>query len=216
MSTAAVASAIAEDYCKAFSSCCVGAGQPPIDVARCRELTSAAAQKELDAAGAGESNAQDVAICVDAIHTRTAACGKEDSRWAGDDLPIFAPQPIETACLPLFPSLKVGPYEPCSASMMCAEPATTCVIDVCTSAPPVGAPCIEGACLDTATCVAGTCAAISTADVGAACTSNVDCRLGLVCFQGMCAPSRDHPELSTRRSSPYRIGADTCRAYSYL
>lgn len=215
MSTAAVASAVAETYCKAFSSCCVGIGQPPIDVARCRELTSAAAQKELDAAGAGESNAQDVATCVDAIHTRVAACGKEDIHWPGGDVAVFAPASIQAACGPLFPNVALPTGERCSASTPCGG-ASTCAIDECTSAPALGAACPGGSCLDSASCTAGTCAAPSTADVNAMCTKDVDCRLGLVCFQGLCAAAREHPELAAQRSSPYRIGADTCSAYSYL
>ena len=215
MSTAAVASAIAETYCKAFSSCCVGIGQPPIDVARCRELTSAAAQKELDAAGSGESNPQDVAVCVDAIHTRTAACGKDDVHWPAGDLAVFAPASIQMACAPLFPNIAFPSAERCSASMPC-EGASTCAIDECSSAPALGAACPGGTCLDSASCMAGTCVASSTADVNAKCTTDVDCRLGLVCFEGLCAPAHDHPELSAQRSSPYRIGADTCRAFSYL
>jgi len=215
LSNAAVASDIAEDYCKTFSSCCVGDGQAPIDVARCRELTSAAVEKELDAAGTSESGVADVAVCVAAIHTRIAACGKEDIHWPGLDPAIFAPESIIAACSTLLPGVKPSPSEHCDASTPCAEPSTTCAIDVCTSAPSVGAAC-QDTCLDTATCNGGTCVAISTADVGAACKSDDDCRLGLVCASSACAPAREHPERSTARFSPYRIGADTCRAFTYL
>jgi hypothetical protein len=216
MSTAAVASAIAEDYCKAFSSCCVGAGQPPIDVARCRELTSAAAQKELDAAGTVDISAKDATVCVDAIHARIAACGGDDIHWPGADPALFAPASIATACLPLLPNVKVPTVEHCSDSMHCQEPGTTCAIDMCTSAGLIGLGCPAGECVDSARCVTGTCVALSTADVNAKCATNDDCRLGLVCFENLCAPAREHPDVSSQRSSPYRIGADTCRAFTYL
>ncbi len=206
---------IAEDYCKAFSSCCFADGQPPIDVARCRELTSAAVEKQLDAGGATESSAADVAVCISAIHTRIAACGKEDARFSGD-FPLFQPGPVSHPCMALLPNVPVFSYEACSASSPCAESNAVCAIDACTSAQPVGAACMQDGCVDTANCVSGKCVPSSTADVGAACTSNVDCRLGLVCFQAACAPTRDHPDLATQRSSPYRIGADTCRAFTYL
>jgi hypothetical protein len=215
MSTAAVASAIAESYCKTFSSCCVGIGQPPIDVARCRELTSTAAQKELDAAGAGEASAKDATLCVDAIHTRIAACAKEDIHWDDPQPAFFDPALVQAGCLPLLPNAKVLGFEACSASMPCAESNATCAIDVCSFAQPVGAACGAG-CLDSASCVAGTCAVVVKSDVGAACMISDDCRLGLVCATGTCATSHDHPGLATQRSSPYRIGSDTCRAYTYL
>jgi hypothetical protein len=215
MSTAAVASAIAETYCKAFSSCCVGIGQPPIDVARCRSLTAAAAQKELDAAGASDVSAQDANACVDAIHTRIAACGKEDIHWENPQPAFFDPELVQAGCLPLLPNAKVFGFEACSASMPCTELGATCAIDVCSSGQPPGAACGAG-CLDSASCVAGTCAVVVKSDVGAACKINDDCRLGLVCATGTCAPSRGHPDLATQRSSPYRIGGDTCRAFAYL
>ena len=215
MTTAAVASAIAESYCKAFSSCCVGIGQPPIDVARCRELTSAAAQKQLDAAGASDVSAKEATVCVDAIHTRIAACGKEDVHWPGTELAVFAPSSIQAACATVFPSAQSSRAEPCAASTSCGG-ASTCAIDECTSAPALGAACPGGSCLDSAVCAAGSCVAPSSADVGASCMINDDCRLGLVCATGACAPSHDHPGLATQRSSPYRIGSDTCRAFTYL
>jgi hypothetical protein len=216
LTNAAVASALAEDYCKTFSSCCVGIHQPPIDVARCRELTSAAVEKELDAGGATESRPSDVAACVDAVHTRVVACALEDLRWRGNELPLLQPSPISAACAPLFPPAPSSPFEACSVSMPCSEPDNLCAIDVCAPAPAIGSPCNQGACRDTGNCVAGSCVAGSTAGVDASCSSNVDCRLGLVCFEMHCAPTRDHTDLATRRSSPYRVGADTCSAYSYL
>jgi hypothetical protein len=206
---------IAEDYCKAFSSCCFADGQPPIDVARCRELTSAAVEKELDAAGVSESSAVDVAVCVGAIHTRVAACGKEDVRWPGADLPIFAPASVQAACKPLLPKTAVAASDSCSASMACPF-SVTCAIDECSSQPVLGAACPGGVCLDSATCTAGTCAAVATADVGSPCERDDDCRLGLVCWARSCDTSRAHPGSLVQRSSPYRIGADTCRAFTYL
>ena len=216
MSNAAVASAIAEDYCKAFSSCCVGAGQPPIDVARCRALTSAGAAKQLDAAGATESSPADVAVCVGAIHTRIAACAKDDIRWHDADPPIFAPATVATACQPLLPNVMIPPFERCSESMSCRDNPAICAIDVCSTSRLLGTGCSDtAACFDSGNCIDGECLAASLAGVGASCATEVDCRVGLVCFQRACAPTRDHPELAKQRSSPYRIGADTCSAYSY-
>ena len=216
MSNAAVASAIAEDYCKAFSSCCVGDGQPPIDVARCRTLTSASVEKQLDAAGTTDSNAKDVAICVDAIHARVVTCSVEDSRWPGTELPIFAPATIATACEPLLPNVTIAPFEQCSKSTPC-QAAELCAIDVCSASSLPGNECNGSvACLDGANCVGSKCIAASLAGVGASCATDIDCRVGLVCFEQACAPTREHPELAKQRSSPYRIDADTCGAYNYL
>jgi hypothetical protein len=216
MSNAAVASAIAEDYCKAFSSCCVGAGQAPIDVAKCREVTSTAVEKELGNVGTSSTSAQDAALCTAAIHARVAACAKEDIHWPFLDLAIFAPASIEAECAPLLPNVGAPQVQRCSATMPCAGSGTTCAVDECSAVPALGAACPGGECLDSARCVAGTCVAPATADVNGACATNDDCRLGLVCFDARCAPTREHPELATVRSSPYRIGSDTCRAYSYL
>jgi hypothetical protein len=54
------------------------------------------------------------------------------------------------------------------------------------------------------------------APVGAACGTDGDCRLGLVCFGAKCASAREHPELYKERNSPYRVGADTCGIYTTL
>jgi len=216
LTNAAVGSMIAEDYCKTFSSCCFADGQPPIDVARCRELTSAAIEKELDAAGTTESSAVDVAVCVGAIHTRIAACSKDDIRWHSADLPIFAPGTVATACHAILPDVAIPSVERCSESMSCQVPSDVCAIDQCSAASQVGLACDTAECFDASNCIAGKCMPASLADVGAACTSDVDCRIGLVCFAQACAPTRDHPELAKQRSSPYRIGADTCRAFTYL
>jgi hypothetical protein len=216
MTNAAVASAIAEDYCKTFSSCCVGVHQPPIDVAKCRAVTSAAVAKELDAVGTTESGPTDVAVCVNAVHTRIAACAQEDIHWPFLDLAIFAPASVESGCAPLLPNVGAPEVQACSASMPCAGSSSTCAVDECSSVPALGAACPGGECLDSATCVAGRCVARAPADVGGSCATNDDCRLGLVCFDARCAPTREHPELATVRSSPYRVGSDTCSAFGYL
>ena len=216
MSNAAVASAIAEDYCKAFSSCCVGGHQPPIDVATCREVTAAALANELDTVGTTESSPADVAVCVKAIHTRIAACAADDIHWPFVDLAIFAPASVTSGCAPLLPSVGAPEVQRCSASMPCAGSNSTCAVDECSSLPALGAACPGGECLDSARCVDGACVARATNDVGGSCTTSDDCRLGLVCSAARCAPTREHPELGTARSSPYRVGSDTCSAFGYL
>jgi hypothetical protein len=215
LTNAAVASAIAEDYCKTFSSCCVGAGQPPIDVARCRTLTSASVEKQLDTAGKSGSNAQDVAVCVDAIHARVATCSVNDVRWHGTGFPLIAPGTVATVCEPLLPNVTIAPFERCSKSMQC-QATEICAIDVCSASGLLGFECTARECLDGANCVGGKCIAASLAGAGASCATDIDCRVGLVCFEHACAPTREHPELAKQRSSPYRIDADTCSAYNYL
>lgn len=207
---------IAEDYCKAFSACCVGKAQPPIDVARCRVLTSAAVEQELDVAGATETSLHDATVCTAAIHVRVATCSDDDNRWPGKDLPIFAPPTIATACQALLSKVTVPSFERCSAAMPCQAP-EICAIDVCSTSQLLGTGCGAAPCFDGGECIGGECmptAALGAA--GASCATEIDCRVGLVCFEQKCAPTRDHPELAKQRSSPYRIGADTCSAYDYL
>ncbi|MDB4936701.1 MAG: hypothetical protein JWP87_3673 [Labilithrix sp.] len=219
VSTASVASQIAEAYCKTFSSCCVGSGQPPIDVARCRELTSKDIEKKLDATGLDAAPVDDVMVCVESIRARTAACGKDDSKWWEQTTPaLFGPSSIRQACEPLLGAAsKPAPTgTPCSVKMECAG-GNVCAIDECVGDNPVGKGCLENPrCVDGSTCTGGTCQALPGAAVNAPCAASADCRLGLVCAKQQCAAAREHPELYEERHSPYRVGADTCSAFTTL
>ena len=215
-SSESAAAQIAEAHCKTFSSCCVGAKLPPIDVARCREITSAAVAVALDQFKTGEMNPTDVLQCVDAIKTRTATCGKEDyAWWRLGDLALFGPPNIQKACAALVGlSMKTISGQSCTATTTCAD-GETCAIDICVHGARVGESCAADSCLDGATCTGGVCAR-GEAPVGDACKVDEECRLGLVCAKSTCAPARSRPELYEERHSPYRVGADTCRAFTDL
>ena len=213
---ASVASEIAATYCKAFSSCCVGAGQPPIDVARCRQLV--AADVEASVAPEATLDAEDVALCVDTIKGRIGVCGAVDAPWwTSSTSALLSPGTVMAACSPIF-GLSQGAASPCTSDASCIGLAAKCAIDQCVAAVPIGSACASTpSCLDGAVCIAGKCSASPDVMEKGACTSDDDCRLGLVCAKGACLPSRDFPGLATRpRFSPYRIGVDTCRAYTYL
>jgi len=216
-SSESAAAQIAEAHCKTFSSCCVGAKLPPIDVARCREITSAAVAVALDQFKSGEMNPTDVLQCVDAIKTRTAACGKEDYPWWRlGDVALFGPPNIQKACAALVGlSMKTVRGEACTAKTACAG-AETCAVDICVPGVLLGESCATEPCLDGAMCTGGVCARGSEATIGDACNVDEECRLGLVCSKNMCAPARSQPELYEERHSPYRVGADTCRAFTDL
>jgi hypothetical protein len=214
--SASVASEIAEAYCKAFSSCCVGAGQPPIDVARCRQLVAV----DIEAAFplASTPGAEEVATCVEIIKERTTACSAVDAPWwASSTTALLAPGTVTYACAGIF-ALSMSPTIPCTSDASCSGLASKCAVDQCVAKSPVGSPCAEtSSCLDGTVCIAGKCQPSPDVTEKGACTTSDDCRLGLVCAKGICLPSRDVPELGTRpRFSPYRVGADTCRAYTYL
>lgn len=218
-SVAAIAADIATTYCKAFSSCCVGAGQRPIDVARCREVTNATVLAKLDALGVGKSgstvSATDVALCTDSIRARVAVCAKDDSKWWERGDAFFGPWSIQVACESVLGS-GARSAERCSTALAC-NGGRTCAIDECVDDSPLGAPCDNGQrCFDGAVCNGSSCVAAPMAAAGEACTTAADCRLGLVCFASKCAPAREHPELYEPRSSPYRAGADTCSAFTFL
>lgn len=214
---ASVASQIAETYCKGFSSCCVGAGQPPIDVTRCRQVV--ASQIEATLSRDAEARAEDVTICEDAIKGRLATCSPLDAPWwtSGTTLALLAPSNVRSACSPIF-DLPPTKILSCESNASCSGLAATCAIDECTAAGPIGTACTSGvACLDGESCIEGACSAPLNVQENGACKSDEDCRLGLVCAKTVCLKSRDVPgNTANTRFSPYRIGADTCRAYSTL
>jgi hypothetical protein len=216
ISSASIASQIAEAYCKTFSSCCVGSGEPPIDVARCREITANDVEQKLGSTGTGTGARDEVEACVEAIRNRTATCGKEDAKWwLRETHALFGPSSIREGCEAL-----LGPpgtrAKPCSEKLPCGD-GTTCAIDECVADNGVGDACMIGAeCLDGAVCTSGACTSTAGGNVKAACTTDDACRLGLVCAKDQCAAAREHPELYKARSSPYRVGPDTCSAFSFL
>jgi hypothetical protein len=218
VTAASVGSEIAETYCKAFSSCCVGAGQPPVDVARCRTLV--AAEIESNVSPGALLEAEDVAGCIDTIKGRIGLCSAVDAPWwaSSNTLAILAPASVKDACLPLFGFTPTGNKPiPCTSNASCIGLASQCAIDECVAAGPLGIACKGVAsCLDGESCIAGTCSAPLDVPVKGECASGDDCRLGLICVKGICLPSRDFPGVGGPRFSPYRIGADTCGAYQYL
>lgn len=227
VSAPAVAAEIAEEYCKTFSSCCVSVKQPPIDVARCRELVSASVTPPLEKAIASARNAigpSEVATCVEAIQTRIAACGRSDFAWWTRGAPaLLAPDSVQSACAPLLGPASSTSGQACesgSSGAACTGGAT-CAIDVCADLASTGDACVSDAggkavCADGLTCAADVCAARAFRASGEPCTEDGECRLGLVCFDGACDGARSHPKQYRERHSPYRVGADTCRIFSSL
>jgi hypothetical protein len=220
MTPASVASMIAETYCKAFSSCCVGKGERPIDVARCRELTAKEVEQKISPTA--ELAVSDVALCVDAIEQRITACGTVDLKWwSSSDLALSSPPSVQAECRPVFGGGRPGSDAgaPCTSDATCVANGK-CAIDVCTSAGSgaIGDACVVDAssCWDGNVCTAKVCAKAPDVAAGGMCSTDEDCRLGLLCFKGACAAAREHPELYKPRFSPYRIGADTCGAFTTL
>jgi hypothetical protein len=219
VTTASMASQLAETYCKSFSSCCVASGQPPVDVARCRELTSVAVQQRLDRSGpSGVYDADIVAACIEAVDARVRACGAVDAKWWDrGDLGLFGPYSVQLACAAILGSPSDRHGARCSDAQSCPN-GNTCVIDECIADSGAGEPCkASSECLlDSLVCTGSMCVTEPSAEVGRACTEDADCRLGLVCASAQCAPAREHPELYEERSSPYRVGIDTCQAFTFL
>jgi hypothetical protein len=214
VSAASVASEIAETYCKSFSGCCVSAGQPPIDVARCRQLVAADVEASVDPNTL--LGVEEVANCIDTIKGRVAVCSAVDAQWwSTSKVPLLAPGTVTQACASVF-GFASGTPKVCTSDVACNGLANTCAIDQCVPAVPLGASCASSSCLDGALCVGGTCSALPDVMPKGSCATDDDCRLGLVCAKSVCLPSRDFPELARPRFSPYRIGADTCRAYTFL
>ena len=212
---ASVASQLAEMYCKAFSSCCVGTGQPPIDVSRCRQLVAAEVESRVSEAADLEPEA--IATCLGTIKGRVMACGQVDAAWWSSSFPLLAPASVAKACASVFGLLETTPSAGvCTSDASCAK-GFSCAIDQCVDATCIGTTCgATSDCVDGPLCIGSVCTAPPDVMINGACFVGSDCRLGLVCAKGLCLPSRDFPELATPRFSPYRIGADTCRAYAYL
>jgi hypothetical protein len=215
VTNASVASQVAETYCKSFSSCCVSTGQPPIDVARCRQLVAADVEALVSPDAA--LTVDDVATCVDTIKGRIGVCSAVDGPWwSQGTLALLAPGTVMQACASIFGFASREPLT-CTSDASCLGLASKCAIDQCVAAGPIGTSCTGAAsCLDGAVCIGGTCSAPLDVMETGPCATDDDCRLGLVCAKGVCFPSRDFPGLGKPRFSPYRIGADTCRAYTYL
>lgn len=209
------ASDIADSYCTTFGNCCQSSGQPPIDIARCREVVAAAVSPRISRGG--PANPSQVKTCIAAITARTAACGKEDVEWfAYDDVALFGPTSIQTACGPLIGSSSGSGGVPCSAKAPCSN-GEVCAIDECALDPGLGRSCPDDICLDGLVCNKGAaCSQPSLAAVGSKCSANEDCQLGLVCAKNQCVTARSVPSLYEERHSPYRIGFDTCRIFQYL
>lgn len=216
LATAAVD--IANAYCTTFANCCQSSGQPPIDIARCREVTAATVNGHLDTRS--PATPLDLQRCIAAVQTRTSACGAADIAWAeAVDFPglaIFAPRSIRSACETL-----VVAGTPTSGGATCSPKAAcksggTCAIDECTLERGAGEACPDDLCLDGLVCKAATCAAPSLLPIGATCKSGDDCQLGLVCASNACATARAHASQYEERHSPYRVGFDTCRIFQYL
>ena len=190
--------------------------QPPIDVSRCRDVISQEAMTVL-ATHDSLFMPDAVYLCVEGIRERVAACGTVDIAWAVVEghPALFAPGTIQTACGDVVGRTDGTVRTPCSSTNPCSD-GYTCAIDECATNPGSGAKCADQPCLDGFVCPAGTCVAGPNLDVGGMCTAAADCQLGLVCAASACAPAREHPDLYKRRSSAYRIGADTCKAFSYL
>jgi hypothetical protein len=218
----AIASEIAAAYCPTFAGCCSAIGQPPIDIARCHEVKSKVLAVPLAEALQAPNDSpasRDVEACLSAIRTRTAACAKEDGSFGFDDQAFFGPKSVQSACAPLL-RRGGGSTETCSPGQTCSD-GRTCAIDECVDDRKQGESCVTLRCLDSLVCrdyggPSPICSPRADADVGASCTVTVECRLGLVCFDGSCARSRGTPDEHTIRFSPYRVGADTCRVFAYL
>ncbi len=211
-----IAAEIANSYCKTFSSCCVGSGQPPIDVSRCRELITAEAMAVLDKKSSPYDNAT-ADVCIAAITARMSICGKEDVAWQiiNGTPALFASSSIQDACEAVVGRTDGTKRIPCLTSSECGK-GETCAVDACAPNQGKGGDCLDRPCLDSFECTGGTCTVTATHDVGEMCGTDSECLLGLICVKGACLPARQFPELYKRRSSPYRVGADTCKAFTYL
>jgi hypothetical protein len=207
---------IADAYCTTFAGCCRSAGQPPIDIARCREVTEAVVTRRAGGATGASATDGQIKACVSAIRTRTEVCSKVDADWSlVDKNELFAPRSIADACAPLIGTGGSTKSVACGAKLPC-ELEQTCAIDECTSGVGSGGSCIDRPCLDGLVCGASQCGAPPGSPAGTDCMIADSCALGLVCADGECALARSHPELYVERHSPYRVGFDTCRVFSNL
>lgn len=214
-SPSTAATDIADAYCSTFGNCCQSSGQPPIDIARCREVTAAAVSPRI--LRGGPAGSSQVKTCMAAITARVAVCGKEDVPWfAYDEVALFGPSSIQAACGPLIGMNAGSGGAPCSAKTPCTN-GEVCAIDECALDPGLGASCPNFLCLDGLMCNEGAiCSQPSLVGVGSKCSANEDCQLGLVCAKNQCESARSAPSLYRERHSPYRVGFDTCRVFQFL
>ena len=212
-----IANDLADAYCGTFAKCCQSSGLPPIDFARCREVTSQSVSRTITGGGTQASTRPEaVQQCISAVATRTGACSSVDYLFSGVSA-FFAPTSVLVACSALLGIDVIPPSGPtCSVASPTCSNGAKCFIDACVDAGVLGGPCVDDRCEDGPSCNAGTCEAVATKLPGAACAATSECRLGLVCAKGICDAARVYPELYEERSSPYRVGADTCRAFSTL
>lgn len=215
---APVADDIADAYCTTFSKCCQSSGQPPIDIARCREVTATTVNGLLNPNQKSPVSGGDAQRCIDAIRARTAACSTVDINWpslvdfAGQG--IFAPRSVRSVCRLLVDVAPTGGAN-CSPKTACSS--GTCAVDECTGDVAEGAACPDRSCLDGLTCdKSGVCSRPSLGASGARCITSEDCQLGLVCAKNQCVTARSVPSLYEERHSPYRVGFDTCRIFQFL
>ena len=216
-----IANDIADAYCKTFDGCCSSKGLLPIDAARCREVTIAAVTPRLaEGAKRGPAAPGDAADCVAAIVQRTSACSLTDFPWAEMEQPaLFAPPSIRLACGVLLDGgrdLPLPSSTSCSEASPCLTTNQLCMIDSCQFVAQLGEGCRGITCRDGLVCSVGFCEAAGDRNLGQACGSSEDCRLGLVCAGSKCDAARANPGSYKERSSPYRVGADTCRAFATL
>lgn len=211
-----IAERIAKSYCSSFSSCCKKIGQPPIDLARCLDVTisllAPRSQLTMQLLHAVPGTVE-IERCVSAIETRTGVCADEDANFGFDADAFAGPSSVREACTGV-----LGP--PSKPTLACAESHTcndgnVCAIDECVVAGALGESCAAQPCLDSLTCVGGGCHGRVDMPAGALCDDG-ECRAGLVCFGGTCSPNRLHPAEHTITFSPYRVGGDTCGAYENL
>lgn len=216
-----IASDIADAYCKTFAGCCSSNALPPIDFARCREVTITAVTPRLaEGAKRGPAGPGDAADCVAAIVQRTSACSLTDFPWADVERPaLFAPPSIRLACGVLLDGRREPPFPAntsCSAASPCLTTNQLCMIDSCQFVAQLGEGCRSITCRDGLVCSVGLCEAPGDRTLGQACGSSEDCRLGLVCAASKCDAARANPGSYEERHSPYRVGVDTCRAFATL
>lgn len=214
-SAASIAAEIAATYCKTFSSCCVSSGQPPIDVSRCREIITAEATAVLEQQSTFDNASAEA--CVDAIEQRMSLCGKEDVAWQTikGSPPLFAASSLQAGCEAVVGRTNGTKAMLCKSGIECLD-GYACAVDECVPNQGLGGSCAKLPCLDGFACNGTTCELSAVHDVGEMCVTDAECKLGLVCANGTCLPARQFPELYERRSSPYRVGADTCKAFTYL
>lgn len=210
---------IAEAYCGSFATCCSTSGQPPIDLIACQNVTTKVllAGIPIGLSGEGTTSQSSLDDCVAAITKRVSSCSTEDALFGTDIDAFFGPSSVNKACTAFFPhDSPVGTRLSCSSSQPCADVGnTSCAVDECAFGHGSGLSCPPD-CFDGLECVSGKCALHVVAGLDAKCGAPSDCAPGLVCHAGTCVPHRAAPGLKTITFSPYRVSAETCRAFQYL